>query len=86
MKKVTDEEFAQIQDLKETLFTILTSIGELHLSKNLLESQIEEVKTQIQKEEKNFAEFQEKERVLFDKLQQTYGAGNINLETGEVTE
>jgi hypothetical protein len=31
-------------------------------------------------------DFKEKERVLFEKLQQTYGTGNIDMETGEVSE
>lgn len=86
MKKVTDEEFAEIQQLRESLFTILASIGELHLNKKFLDIQIEDVKLQIQEQEKKFEEFQEQERVLFEKLQQTYGAGNINVETGEITE
>jgi hypothetical protein len=86
MKKVTDEEFTQIQTLKESLFIILTSIGELHLGKKTLERQMEDVTSQLLIQEKNFAEFQEKERVLFEQLQQTYGTGTINIETGEISE
>lgn len=86
MKKVTEEEFKEIQTLRDSLFAILASTGELHLSKMLLEKQIDEVKLQIQDQEKKFEEFQQKERVLFEQLQQKYGAGSIDMETGEVTE
>jgi hypothetical protein len=86
MKKIAEEDFAEIQNLKESLFTVLTSIGELHLSKKMLERQIDEAHQQLESQEKAFEEFQEKERVLFEKLQQTYGTGTINIETGEITE
>lgn len=86
MKKVTDEEFAEIQTLRDFLFTILASIGELHLGKVLLEKQIDDVKSKIEEQEKKFEEFQQKERVLFEQLQQKYGAGSIDMETGEITE
>jgi hypothetical protein len=86
MKKIAEEDFVEIQNLKESLFTVLTSIGELHLSKKMLERQIDETHQQLELQEKAFEEFQEKERVLFEKLQQTYGTGTINIETGEITE
>lgn len=86
MKKVTDEEFQEIQTLRDSLFTILASIGELHLGKVLLQKQIDDITKQIQEQERTFEEFQQKERVLFEKLQQTYGTGSIDMETGEITE
>ncbi len=86
MKKFGEEDFLEIQNLKESLFNVLTSIGELHLSKKMLERQIDEVHQQLELQEKTFEEFQERERVLFEKLQQTYGTGTINIETGEITE
>jgi hypothetical protein len=86
MKKVTEEEFKEIQTLRDSLFTILASIGELHLGKMLLEKQIDDINSQTQEQEKKFEEFQQKERVLFEQLQQKYGAGSIDMETGEITE
>jgi hypothetical protein len=86
MKKIGEEDFAEIQNLKESLFNVLTAIGELHLNKKMLERQIDETHQQLELQEKAFEEFQEKERVLFEKLQQTYGTGTINIETGEITE
>lgn len=86
MKKITDEELVEIQTLKENLFGILTIIGELHLSKRALQRQLDDILKELTEHEIRFDQFQESERVLFEKLQQTYGTGSINIETGEVTE
>jgi len=85
MAKVTDEELKEVQELRDSLLTIVSSIGELHLAKVLLEKEISLVFDNIKTEEENFSKFQEKERVVYSKLQEKYGAGNINLETGEIT-
>lgn len=86
MKKVADEDLQEIQKLRETLVEIISIIGELHLNKILITKQITDINTQVEIQEKRFVEFQEAERVLYETLQQKYGAGNINLETGEITE
>jgi hypothetical protein len=86
MKKVTDVELKEIQDLRESLLTILTTVGELHLTKTVLEKEIQQITERIQEEEQNFVNFQNRERVVYSKLQETYGTGNINVDTGEITE
>jgi len=86
MKKVTDNELNDIKNLRETLFEIVSSIGELSLNKFLLENQFTEIEQSIKEQQDKFLEFQEKERVLFEQLQTKYGTGNIDIETGEVTE
>ena len=86
MKKVTDAELAEIQKMRELLLEIVVSIGELTLNKFLLQTQLDGISTDINTQQSAFLDFKEKERVLFEKLQQTYGTGNINMETGEVSE
>lgn len=86
MKKVTDAELLEIQKLREMLLEVITTVGELTLNKFMLEKQLTIVTTDINAQQDKFVEFQTKERVLFEKLQQTYGTGNINMETGEVSE
>lgn len=86
MKTVTTEELAEIQKLRETLVEIITSVGELHLNKFVLQTQLTNITDEINKQQTRFLDFQEQERVLFSKLQQIYGTGNINLETGEIVE
>lgn len=86
MKKVTDVELLEIQKLREMLLEVITTIGELSLNKFMLENQLGVISSDIKTQQDKFVEFQTKERVLFEKLQQTYGTGNINMETGEVSE
>jgi hypothetical protein len=86
MKKVTDAELAEIQKMRELLLEIVVSIGELTLNKFLLQTQLDSISADINTQQSAFLDFKEKERVLFEKLQQTYGTGNIDMETGEVSE
>lgn len=86
MNKVSDEEFSEIKKLKENILSIISTIGELHLSKVMLKAELNTVENRILDEENKFTKFQENERVLVEKLQQKYGAGSINLDTGEISE
>lgn len=86
MKKVTDEELKQMQQLRETLLEIVTVTGELHLSKFLAEKQLANLTEELDMQHEKFVQFQEKERVLFEQLQKKYGTGNIDIESGEITE
>lgn len=86
MRKVDEKELKEIEELRQTLFEIISATGELTLSKYVLENQLKELTTEIESQQKRFAEFQSKERVLFEQLQQKYGTGNINIETGEISE
>ena len=86
MKQVTAEELTDIQNLRETLLEIITTIGELTLSKFVAETQLNNITEDIKRQQEKFVDFQGKERVLFEKLQTKYGTGNINMETGEIVE
>lgn len=86
MKKVTDAEFKDIQDLREALLIILSTIGELHLTKTVLEKEIQQTVERLRTEEQNFTDFQERERSIYAALQEKYGTGNISVDTGEITE
>jgi hypothetical protein len=86
MKRVTEEQLKQIQTLRERLVEIVTTIGELHLTRYMTERQLHTIDDDIKLQQNKFAEFQNEERVLFEKLQQQYGTGNINFETGEIVE
>jgi len=86
MKKITEDQLKEIQNLRESLLEIISNIGELHLNKLVISKQISEILASIEQQETKFAEFQEKERVLYEMLQQQYGTGNINLQTGEIVE
>jgi oligoribonuclease (3'-5' exoribonuclease) len=84
MKKLTDEELTKLKSLRERLVEIVTIIGEAHLNEYLAERQLEEIRQGVKTHEQSFDQFRQEERVLFDELQQKYGTGNIDLETGEI--
>lgn len=86
MKKVTDTELAEIRELRESVMAVVATVGELHLTNSMLKKQVADISKKIQDEEEKFAGLQEQERVLSEKLQEKYGIGTIDLNTGEVKE
>lgn len=86
MKKVSEQHLAEIHALKENLLQIISNIGELHLNKVILTNQINEIDSEIKSLENKFSEFQKNEAVLYKTLEETYGSGSIDLDTGEITE
>jgi hypothetical protein len=86
MKVVSEQELKAVQDMRNSLVEIITKIGELHLGKFLLENEIKQIEKSTTDEENKFVQIQEQERVLYESLQQKYGTGNINFDTGEIQE
>lgn len=86
MASITEDELQQVQNLKASLDQIVVALGELHLNKILINSELKKLEQEQLFQESKFEEFREKERVLYTTLQEKYGTGSINLETGEITE
>ncbi len=86
MKKVTEMELEEIRKLKTSLMELITNVGELSLNEFMLDSQLISLRKEIETQREKFKEFQQKERVLFEELQKKYGTGNIDTDTGEITE
>lgn len=85
MTKVTDEEFTEIQALRDSFIEVITATGELHLSRIVLEQQLKDTDEELKAQELKFSEIRNTERVLLEKFKQKYGTGNIDMETGEIT-
>jgi hypothetical protein len=85
MVTVTEQELQELRSMRETLVEIVTSIGELHLNEFIAKNQLEEIQKSVREQEQRFVEFQQKERVLFGGLQEKYGTGNIDIDTGEIS-
>jgi hypothetical protein len=86
MKKVTEQELNEIKQLRMRLAELISTAGELKLNEFMLEAQLEALRNELKEQHTKFLGFQESERVLFDQLQEKYGTGNIDIETGEITE
>jgi len=70
-KKLTTEELQSVKNIRQDYSNLALAIGELELQKfNLLENYQKEIA--------------EREKQLAKQLQEKYGEGTIDLETGEV--
>lgn len=85
MAQLTTEELASIKDLQTQYNRFVFDLGSLEaqlqnllLNKKLVEDEKTNVLSDIQK-------LGEKEKELVTLLQEKYGTGDINIETGEIT-
>jgi hypothetical protein len=85
VKKLTEEEIAQIKEMQSQYNKFVFELGSM-------EAQLAEVKfhqTNIETEKSNILsdikKLGEREKELLTTLQEKYGVGNINIETGEIT-
>ena len=85
IKKLTTEELQQIKDLQSQYNKFIFELGSL-------EAQLQNViatKSSIEDEKNNTLEdikkLGEREKELVTTLQEKYGNGNIDIETGEIT-
>lgn len=85
VKKLTTEELQQIKDMQQQYNKFVFELGSI-------EAQLQNVlatKTLIETEKTNVLEdikkLGEREKELVNGLQEKYGTGNIDIETGEIT-
>ena len=78
VKKLTDEEIQKINDLQQKREALVTELGQVNLAKLNLEER-------ENKAREFYGELLVEEITLSKELTDKYGAGQINLETGEIT-
>lgn len=76
VNRITDEELAKLNLLKQDAIEIASSLGELNYQKIILEFQIENLTNKIK-------EIRSRESSLFQELQSKYGNVSININNGE---
>ena len=77
-KKLTTEELNSLKEFQTTQEQITYSLGQIELQSQILKSQKENVLSQL-------TQLQDKKSKVADQLQEKYGDGNINIDTGEFT-
>ena len=75
-KKLSQDELNEIVQLRNEFANIFASIGSI-------QSRIKELEEENEANYTTLKEIQKKEEVLFEKLKNNYGEGNIDLVTGE---
>ena len=76
--KLTTEELDKLKSLKTTQEEITNSLGQIEIQKLILEGQKNEVINQ-------FVTLQDEQSKVANGLQEKYGNGNIDTDTGEFT-
>ena len=79
IKKLTEDELVSIKNIKQEYSDLAIALGELEL-------QISSFNREKNRLLDSHKQLLEKESELAQKLQEKYGQGSINLETGEITQ
>ena len=83
--KFTDEELKSLSDLSQNYQNIQASFGQLRVQKILLEQQGESLEEAEVKMEADYKDLQETERKLVQELNEKYGPGQLDPQTGVFT-
>ena len=78
IKKLTPEELAEFQQLRNDIYETISILGDLTYRKTLIDIEVDRVTGKIK-------ENSEKEVLILQKFGGKYGNGSINAETGEIT-
>ena len=80
--KFTDEELTNIKELRTNNANIVSQFGQIELEKFLTDQRLEQLdqaKLQLQSQ---LEKLQERERELVKELNDKYGAGTVDIESG----
>jgi len=77
MEKITEDELARIEFIKQDSLEVASILGELSYQKIVIDNQIDQQKAKI-------IDIKKQESVLFEELKSKYGNISINIETGEI--
>ena len=83
--KFTEEELKSLRDLRDNYATTQLSLGQLEVQKMLLTQQEERLNDQKLELEAQYIEIQKTESSLVNSLNEKYGPGNLDPETGVFT-
>ena len=83
--KFTDEELKSLSDLSQSYQNIQASFGQIRVQKILAEPQAAALEEAEVKMEADYKEMQDTERDLVQKLNEKYGPGQLDPQTGVFT-
>tara|TARA_E500000331_G_scaffold316824_1_gene327792 strand:+ start:167 stop:475 length:309 start_codon:yes stop_codon:yes gene_type:complete len=83
--KFTEDELKSLKDLQETYGKVQQDFGALKVRRLVLDQQLEELDNADEAVHKAYTDNQETERKLVEELNEKYGPGSLNPETGVFT-
>jgi flagellar biosynthesis chaperone FliJ len=85
MAQLTTEELQSIKDLQSKYNQTIFEIGVAEAQRIALQEQVDKLGENKKQLVNDLATIEQKESELVNNLQEKYGAGSINPETGEIT-
>lgn len=85
IKKLTQEEIDSIKQLQAQYNKSVFELGSVEAQLHYLLAQTKSLETEKNNILNDMNKIGDKEKELVDSLQEKYGAGNIDLETGEIS-
>jgi len=85
VRKITDEELSSVKSLRDEIVGVISSVGQLKLTHDLMEEDLTTVKSRLNEQTSKYKELLGKEKQLIDELLQKYGMGSLDVETGVFT-
>ena len=83
--KFTDEELKSLQDLSQNYQNIQASFGQLKVQKILNQQQADALEEAEVKMDSDYKDIQDNERKLVEELNEKYGPGQLDPQTGVFT-
>ena len=83
--KFSDEELKNLEQLQNDYSEKQVELGQVHVQRLLLNQQIEELHNKQSALEQEYIQIQGREKQLVDGLNQKYGPGQLDPETGVFT-
>lgn len=85
VKKLTDEELTSVRTLREEIVGVISLVGQLKLTHDLMNEDLKSVKSKLEEEVVKYKALLVKEKGLVDDLLKKYGMGSLDVETGVFT-
>ena len=83
--KFNDEELKQLESLQNDYSQKQVELGQVHVQRLLLNQQLAELQNRQSEIEQQYIEIQGREKQMVDVLNEKYGAGQLDPETGVFT-
>ena len=83
--KFTQEEMNSLSNLRNSFAQLELSLGKAEMARIQLEQRAEQIENDKLRLETQLAELQKQESILVSSLNEKYGAGNLNPDTGVFT-
>lgn len=84
-KTLTQEEITKVQDIRKNYVNIQNAFGQLHLTKLNLEKQLSQIDSNYESLTTEYEKTQTAEKDLVKSIQDKYGVGTLDIESGTFT-